>query len=219
MASHQRQRSEDLQWLKWWILLLLFAITVSTAIYWGAFYYQGEMRRLENGILTDFDVISQEIRQIESSERIIVENIDRFNTMTANQIMADEDRVSLLEDIRNIRNKYQLFPIDVDVREQNSQPLLYEEGIDYPDEDISLRSSIVQIRLPLLHEEDLTRFLADFLNTGRLMVSNECTIVATLLDGRNLLEFVEHQVATCEFTWYTLRRESNTGPDAFGYDE
>lgn len=207
MAVRRRSIREDLVWLKWWLILLAIALSIAIGGYWTSLYYRGEMRQLEFGTRSNFDVILQEVTQIEESERIIVDNIDRFNSLAANDLLEEEDRVSLLEDVRRIRDRFRLFPIDVEIREQTSRMLDYGEGIEFPEEFISIRSSVVMVRLPLLHEEDLTRFLNSFLNVGRLMVATSCTINAASVDPLEALEVIVHQVANCEFIWYTFRRE------------
>jgi hypothetical protein len=210
MASQGRNLKDDLSWLRWWLALL--ALTFVTAIggYWAALYYRSDMRRLEFGTRANFDAIIQEVTQIEESEQIIVENIDRYNHLVDDGLLAEEDRVSLLEDIRRIRNRFQLFPIDVEIREQSTRMLEYAEETEYPDERISVRSSVVMLRIPLLHEEDLTRFLGAFLNTRRLMVTTSCAVTASPSDEIEVFEIAERQIANCEFIWYTFRREFTT---------
>ena len=206
MAVRRRHIREDLAWLKWWLILLALCFAIAIGGYWASIYYRSDMRRLELGTRSNFDVITQEVTQIEESERIIVENIDRYNALVSNRLLEEEDRVSLLEDIRRIRNRFRLFPIDVEVREQSSRILEYPEGIEDADEQISVRS-VVTLRIPLLHEEDLTRFLGAFLNAGRLMVTTSCAITAPAIDASEQLEVVQRQIASCEFIWYTFRRE------------
>lgn len=217
MAARRRNIKEDLAWLKWWLVLLAICLSIAIGGYWAALYYRGEVRQLEFGTRSNFDIILQEVTQIEDSERIIVENIDRFNSLAANRLMDEEDRVSLLEDIRRIRDNFRLFPIDVQIREQASHMLDYEESVEFPEEFISIRSSAVTVRMPLLHEEDLTRFLNAFLNTGRLMVTTSCTITDSAISPEDVLEIVAHQVASCDFIWYTFRRELPS--DDSEYDE
>lgn len=207
MASRRHSIKDDLVWLKWWLVLLATSFVIAIGGYWAALNYLGETRRLEFGTRSNFDVILQEVTQIEDSERIIVENIDRFNSLAANGLLDEEDRVALLEDVRRIRDRYRLFPIDVEIREQTSHMLEYDEGIEFPEEFISIQSSIVMVRLPLLHEEDLSRFLDAFLNTGRLLVSTSCTLTASSVDPADALEVIVHQIANCEFIWYTFKRE------------
>lgn len=207
MAARRRNIREDLAWLKWWLILLGICIAMAGGGYWGSLYYRADMQRLEYGTRTNFDVIIQEVTQIEESERIIVENIDRYNAMVEDGLIGEEERVSLLEDIRTIRNRFRLFPIDVQIREQTSNILEYDESVENPEEQISVRSSIISLRLPLLHEEDLTRFLGAFLNAGRLIVTTSCNVVDSELDASETFDLVAHQIANCEFQWYTFSRD------------
>jgi len=169
------------------------------------------MRRQEIGIRSNTEVLNLELREIEQSERIIVENIDLFNLMQANGILDEENRVSLLEDISRIRDSLHLFPIDVEIEEQQRKLLEYEESITDFEEQISLRSSQIRLSMPLLHEEDLLKFVDRFLNTGRLILSNQCTVNRSLADEEQMLDVVEHLRAECEFYWYTLQREPFAG--------
>ncbi|MCH7816851.1 MAG: hypothetical protein IIC60_09820 [Proteobacteria bacterium] len=211
MPLKRRQLKDDLLWLKWPLILLAVVLSVAISSYVSAFYFRNDMQRQEFDAFSAFDLLSGQVREIESAERIIVNNIDRFNSMAATSLMDEENRVDLLEEIRAIREEHQLFPIGVEIQEQNRILLSYTSDIEFPDEQISLRSSQIQIRLPLLHEEDLARFLADFLGGDRLIVSNRCTINETVIAEDNFLEIREHQLAICDFYWYTLRREPFTG--------
>ena len=136
-----------------------------------------------------------------------IDNIDLFNEMSAKGVMGDEDRVSLLAEIGGIRDKYKLFPITVTIGEQQRQLLAYDEEVEDAEEQISLRRSLLNVQIPLLHEEDLTRFIDDYLRPNRLMVNNRCVINNVLLQDTEQLSVVPHQQARCEFYWYTLHRE------------
>lgn len=211
MEAINRFIKEDLPWLKWRLVLLAIALAFAFGLYFSVLLFRNEMRRQEIGIRTNTEVLQIQLREIEESERVIVENIDHFNSIVADSVMEEENRVALLEDISRIRDRHQLFPIDIEIAEQDRQLLSYDEEVEFPDEQITLRSSEIQITIPLLHEEDLSRFITDFLQTGRLLVANRCTISNALLDEDDLREVVEHQRATCEFHWFTLRREPFTG--------
>lgn len=211
MPLKPRQLKEDLLCLKWQLIFLVLITGAVISSYVAAFYFRNDMQRLEVNALSAFDLVSGQVREVERSEQAIIDNIDRFNSMAANTIMDEENRVVLLEEIRTIRERHRLFPVSVEIREQDRYLLPYPAGVENPDEQISLRSSLIRIQLPLLHEQDLTRFLADFMGSGRLVVGDRCTIEGRALPEDDLLEIVEHQLATCNFYWYTLRREPFTG--------
>lgn len=211
MDAINRFIKEDLRWLKWRLLVLAFALVIAASLYFSAFVFRNEMRRQEIGVRTNMEVLQLQLREIEQSERVIIENIDRFNAIEAASVMDEENRVTLLEDISRIRQRHALFPIDIEIAEQQRQLLPYEENVEFPEEQITLRSSQIVINMPLLHEGDLARFLDDLLNTGRLLVTNRCAITDSLLDEEDMFDVVEHQRALCELVWFSLRREPFTG--------
>ncbi len=211
MALRRRNPKEDLLWLKWPLIVLGVVSIGAAGLYFSASAYRNSVQREELNITSDYDLINEQVREIANAEQVIVENIEAFNRMAANSVLDEEDRVGLLEDIGAIRSRYQLFPIGVEIREQDRILLEYPPDVAFPDDQISLRFSQVQVSLPLLHEGDLMRFLNDFLGAGRLLVTNQCTINDALEDQGDLLEVVQHQVAICSFYWYTLRREPFTG--------
>jgi hypothetical protein len=105
--------------------------------------------------------------------------------------------------------------MSVTVAEQERRLLAYPAAVEDPVEQISLRASRVQISLPLLHEEDLTRFLGDFLAANRMLMSNRCELMQLNVSAENLLAVVPHQRAECGFYWYTLQREPFSPEDFY----
>ena len=94
MAVSRRNIREDLVWLKWWLVALPVTLAIAIGGYRGSLYYRGEMSRLEINSRSNFDVILQEVAQIEESEQIIVDNIDLFNSLVEKRLLDAEDRIS-----------------------------------------------------------------------------------------------------------------------------
>ncbi len=193
------------------MILLAVVLALSIGAYFAASFYGNDMQRREFNATTDMELISVQVQEIAQEEQAVVNSIGVYNTMEANGVMGEEDRVALLEEITDIRERYLLFPISVAIGEQNRLLLEYGEDVDFPDDQITLRSSQVQVRFSLLHEEDLTRFLADIMDSGRLMVPTSCTVTAALEDPDMAREVVQHQIAACDFNWYTYQREPYLG--------
>ncbi len=211
MALRRRTWQEDVQWLKFPLTLLGVVIVASIGIYVGASYARNDLQQQEFNSISELDLLNAQIDEIEAAEQVIVNNIGLFNSMVENGVMAEEDRVAMLEAITDIRNRYYLFPINVAIGEQDRVLLEYPESVAFPDDQITLRSSQVQVRYSLLHEEDLTRFLADYLTSGNLVVPSSCTVSAALEDPDDRLNVVQHQIADCQFQWYTFQREPYVG--------
>ncbi|NKB32939.1 MAG: hypothetical protein GKR91_07555 [Pseudomonadales bacterium] len=211
MALKRRHIKEDLLWLKWNIVLLVIVLGASLGLFFSASVYRDDMQNQEFNALSELDFVNGQIRDIENAEQVIINNIDTYNTMIANAVLEEEDRVSLLEEISVIRDRYQLFPIAVEIQEQDRVLLEYPFDVENPDEQISLRNSQVSVQIPLLHEEDLTRFLADFMSSGRMMVNNSCAIAQAPQLEEIPNQLSQRQIASCGFHWYTLRREPFIG--------
>lgn len=211
MALKKRSIKNDILWLRWPVSLLGVVVAASLGLFASASMFRNEMQRDEFNALSDFDMISGQVAEIEQAESIITDNFGRYETMLANGVMREEDRVQLLEDITSIRQRHMLFPINVEIGEESRLFIPYPEEVDFPDEQITLRESQVRVSYALLHEEDLTRFLAEFLDGERLMVPTRCSMAAALESEEMALEIVQHQLANCEFNWYTFRQEPYLG--------
>lgn len=211
MALRRRSLGDDIRWLRGPMILLGIVLAVSIGGYLGASYYRNDVQRMEFNATTDLDLISVQVEEIEQEEQAVVNSIGVYNTMEENGVMGEEDRVALLEEITAIRERYLLFPINVSIGEQDRLLLEYGENVDFPDDQITLRTSQVQVRFSLLHEEDLTRFLTDIMDSGRLMAPSSCTVNAALEDPDMIQEVVQHQIAACDFNWYTFQREPYLG--------
>ena len=48
------------------------------------------------------------------------------------------------------------------------------------------------------------------------MVTTSCTITASSVDPQEALEVIVHQIASCEFIWYTFRRELPSEEGEYG---
>ncbi|MEQ9068330.1 MAG: hypothetical protein RLO18_16460, partial [Gimesia chilikensis] len=104
MALRKRKLKDDLLWLRGPFIVLGIAILSAAGMYYGANLFRGEFQQQEMAVQSDFDLLTQQVEEIEQAERIIVENIETYNGMRTNGILDEEDRVALLEDIAAIRS-------------------------------------------------------------------------------------------------------------------
>lgn len=207
MALKRRHLKDDLFWLRWHLVLFVIVLAASSGLYLSASAYREDMQNQEFNAQSELDFVNGQISDIENAEQVVINNIDTFNSMMEYDVLEEEDRVGLLEEISIIRDRYQLFPISVEIQEQDRMVLEYPFDVENPDEQISLRNSQISLQIPLLHEEDLTRFLSDFMSSGRMMINSNCSVseAAQMQESGN--ELVQRQIASCQFYWYTLRRE------------
>lgn len=207
MSLKRRKLEDDILWLKWPLIMFLLAISAAAVMWWLVSRYQDEMRQLEFNTLSNLELLNAQVQEIEQAEQIIVNNIGVYEEMEARGLLAGEDRVALLDDITDLRSRYNLFPINVDIGEQDRVLIPYRTEVNFPQEQISLRSTRIQLQLPLLHEGDLARLLQGLLYSDRLMVVDECSINSALGTESSYLTLVQHQLASCSLVWYSFRRE------------
>lgn len=207
------QLKQDALYIKWHLLILTITVIGGPASYLGATYFQDQMNRQELGAQTNVAITDDLIRRIEEEEATIVANIGRFQAMSDDGVLEPENRVAILERLRMLREQHNLFSIAIDISEQERNVLPLPENLMDIEEQISLRGTRIGVNLSLLHEEDLTRFYTGFMDTGRLMFPLECRLLLTLIDESSFLNVAEHQSASCDFMWYTLRREPYVEPE------
>lgn len=207
MSLRRRNYEEDLLWLKWPLICLGVAIAAAVGMALAASSYQDEMRQDEFNRLSDLDLLQGQVREIEEAEQIIVNNIGVYEQMESRRLLDAEDRVALLDDIAALRDEYNLYPISVDIGTQYRVLIPYRTEVNSPEEQISLRSTRVQLQLALLHEGDLARLLEGIFYSDRLMVIEECAINSALGSESDFLTLVQHQMASCSLIWYSFRRE------------
>lgn len=213
MALRRRNWQDDLLWLRWPLIFLVLVVAVVVSTWWMASSYRNSVQRQEFAARNQLDLLSGQVREIEEAEQIIVDNIGIYNSMVARGVMGAENRVALLDDIADIRDRYNLYPVSVDIAEQNRRVIPFISEVDFPTEQISLRSSRISLQLSLLHEEDLTRLINELLATGRLLAVDRCAVNYALESSENFLTLVQHQIATCELYWYSFQREPFIDPE------
>lgn len=195
---------EDYLVIKWQIACAVIGILLSIGIYLGVDYLASESLRDLRIAQSDFDNARSRVELIEEEEATIIEYIGRFQMLEAEGAIQDEDRLELLERVAEIRASNNLFPVSVNINEQTAIPLSYPADIREPGDPVALRSSIIGLNLPLLHEHDLIRLLSGILNSPGLFQMKECMISQQNTDTTNFIVLSQHFEAVCEILWYTF---------------
>ncbi|MDO8946891.1 MAG: hypothetical protein Q7U88_06985 [Desulfocapsaceae bacterium] len=206
--------SPDLLLLKWPVLLLTTCVVASVILWFGALRFRENSTLSMQTALADRAQMDTMIQQVKDEEKNIHSYSDRYRHLQASGVIGDEDRLELVEALARIRSRYNLFPIQFDIEQQAVLPLQEGEP-ENTGPSLSLRASRIQIALPLLHEEDLSRLLAELQGLGRgMFVMEECSISRTGGEAASeLLKLSENLSASCKILWLTLKsQEKGTAP-------
>lgn len=197
-------KKEDYLMIKWQIVFAVIATLVAIGIYFGIDYFDTRSLRNLRIAQSDFDNARSRVELIEEEEATIIEYIGRYQMLNADGVVQEEDRLQMLERVADIRAENNLFPVSLNISEQTSLRLNYPQGLREPGEPIALRSSIIGLDLPLLHEVDLLRLLDGILDSPGLFQTRSCSISQTNTDLTTFLILSQHFEANCEILWYTF---------------
>src|SRR5690606_42093704 len=106
------------------------------------------------------------------------------------------------EDLAAIRKAFNLFPVNLNIGEQNAIPLQRNGNAE---RQVALQTSLVQITLPLLHENDLARLLVTLLDGPGLVQPLSCTLAVNNTEASSFIYLAQHFSAVCSLQWYTFR--------------
>jgi hypothetical protein len=207
---------EDYLMIKWQIGFALVGLLLSAGIYLGVDYLsEGSLLDLRIA-QSDFNNSRSRVELIEEEEATIIEYIERYQVLDSQGVMSNEDRLQIRELLAEIRADNNLFPVLLNTNEQSVQTLNYPPETREPGDPIALRSSVIRLEFPLLHEEDLTRLMNGILNSPGLFQTNKCEIRQQNETTTSFIIISRHFNAECEILWYTFDLNPPP-PSPFGF--
>ena len=135
-----------------------------------------------------------------SEKELIVRYLPDYKKLQALGFVGDEQRINWLDALRNANQKGGLFGINYDISARQAYPhaALLAPG------QMLIMQSLMKLRLPLLHEGDLQKFLQHVAeeNAGVFMVE-QCTVrrASTTQTAR----FQPNMTAECQLAWITAQ--------------
>ncbi|MBL8527784.1 MAG: hypothetical protein JNL68_08885 [Burkholderiales bacterium] len=132
----------------------------------------------------------------------IVRYLDGYEQLQREGVVGEERRINWIDGLRTANIHSGLFGVDYQIGVQ--QPYASGAGLG----GIELRQSEMKIRLPLLHEGDLLRFLDTLKrqNTG-LFIVDQCALDRINQTGGSP-RYQPNLVAECNLSWLTLVEDS-----------
>lgn len=204
MINFRMLSKKDMLMLRTPLIVFFIACAVAGVFYYVLGVFSLRATRALNDAQTQLEQISTSVEQIAQEEQTITRYIGRYSQIEADGVVSKEDRLQLLEDMTDIRSRYLLYPIDIDLSEQTVTRL---EGDIYalnPVGPVDLQSTRVSFKLPLLHEEDFTNFTRGLQEHDGLLLPQHCTIERSNLFDMQFDVLGDNLHADCTFLWYTF---------------
>jgi hypothetical protein len=140
------------------------------------------------------------VQQSGDEKRVIQQYMEPYKQLERAGIVGEEQRISWIDALRAANQEADLYGVEYDIGPQ--QPYAFVNEIDA--KNLSVRQSILKLRLGLLHEGDLFRFFNALAaqKVGRFSV-NQCSLKRLPVD----LAVPTNQPtlnAECELAWITI---------------
>lgn len=201
---------EDYLSLLWHFLLLAVCVVLVGAFFYGVSALDTAASRELNVARGDLSNAQASLEQIEEEEATITSYIEPYLAI-AEGAVGGTDRLDMQETFAQIRSRYSLFPIQLDIAEESSYLLPYAPEIAQPGGPVNLMISKITTGLPLLHENDLSNYLDALVAAPSLVVPTQCTLTSSTRDSRALLRLGQHLRSSCSFVWYSFQVPDESG--------
>lgn len=192
---------EDYLGLKWHFMLLLLGLGLVAAAFVYTGRLQDEAQRQLNIARGELNRAQGQLDQAAAEGATIGNYLERYDAIAAGGSVESGDRLAMQERFTQIRARHNLFPIQLQIGTQNSYTLPETSTFSTP---VQMLTSVIQISLPLLHEEDLARLLTDIHQAPDLLLTRDCSLKLLGRGTRQSLELGQHQSGSCSFLWYSF---------------
>lgn len=184
-------------------LLLLLAVMVAAA---AAIKFTDDRARDAARHLTAQQTQLREaqsrVQKSGAEKEMIARYLPDYRNLATLGFAGDEKRINWLDALRNANQKGALFGINYEIAAQ--QPYPYAAAL--APGQMNVMQSIMKLRFPLLHEEDLPKFLQYLAeqNAGVFIV-DQCTVRRTATGAIQTTRFQPNMNAECQLAWITAR--------------
>jgi hypothetical protein len=157
--------------------LLISALLVGVGV--ALIRFAGSSLRVEQGRFTAAKAQrtqnAERLARIAEEEREVKEKLDVYQLLKKLNVLGEERRLEWADAIARIRTQREL--LDLRYRVERQKPIVSVPG---KPANVDFYASTMRVDLALLHEEDLTRFLADLRASGNAYYSvKRCSIERT----------------------------------------
>jgi hypothetical protein len=192
--------SEELRKLAFPALICLALLAAGGGLIWTATESYRAAQRQLSAAQADRAQNGQRLSRIAEEEREVKEKLEVYQNLKRLNIIGEERRLEWADAMTRIRTQREL--LDLRYRVERQKLLVSLPGNPG---SVDFYASTMKVDLALLHEEDLTRFLADLRNSGNAYYSmRRCAIARTGQAASAGTAIAPRLRADCEIDLITL---------------
>jgi hypothetical protein len=197
-------RKEEYWQIKGSLLSLVLSLILSSGLLFGLKSLDAAATAELRSARNDLNKARDDVDKIEEEEARIIEYVGRYQQMEEDGVLSIEDRLQFQETLAELRTQFNLFPVSLNIQGQTALSLEYPESGTEQDREIILHTSLVELSLPLLHENDLTNLLQSLVDGPGMLQPLTCSLTANS-DTTNYIYLAQHFDAACSLNWYTFQ--------------
>lgn len=197
-------RKDDYLGLSLHFVLLAVCTLLVGGMFYGVSLLDANATRQLNIARGEMSSAQTALDQIAQEEATISTYIAPYLAIEA-EVASGVDRLDMQETFAQIRSRYSLFPIQLNIQQQSSYTLPYAPEIAQPGQPVQLLITGIDTTLPLLHENDLANYIDALLGAPSLIVPTSCSMTTSTRDRESFLRLGQHLNAACSFLWYNFR--------------
>jgi hypothetical protein len=185
------------------IPLIVLAVVLLAAI--GLVYFSGSLLDSAQQLLTQREGQLKQARlriQNAGEEReMIGRYLSGYQQLARTGFVGEEQRINWLDSLRVASQQSNIFGVEYEISVQRP----YVNAAEFNPGQLLLQESGMRLRLRLLHEEDLPRFLQALGQQGGGFFTVDQCIMKRLRPGDTSLQFQPNVSADCELSWLTAK--------------
>ena len=152
--------------------------------------------------------IQGRLARARDEELEIKSKITRYNELSGRGILGEEMRLDWVEQIRAIKTARKLYDIQYEIAPQEAIGAAILPGASG---NFEFLSSAMQMKMKLLHEEDLLNFLADLRSTAQAYLRvRRCDVERLPKAGGDSPGVPPQLAADCSIDWITIRERKGS---------
>jgi hypothetical protein len=139
-----------------------------------------------------------------SEKELISHHLPQYQQLARIGFVGEEQRINWLDALRTVNHNGDLFGIDYDISPRRPLPPGSALATTLAQGQMQVMQSVMKLRFPLLHEEDLPRFF-DLLSKQQVgfFIVDRCLIRRGALTTR--LRYQPTLLADCQLSWLTTQ--------------
>jgi len=200
------------------LALAVLMIAIGAIIVAAALQFLNVQQKANSNAQIKAKEIQTTLSRAREEEQEIKQKIAQFNALQSAGIIGEEQRLDWVEQIRQIKRSRKLFDVQYEFAPQ--RPLDATQSAGVPNANLptpngnsgnfDFYTSTMQLQMPLLHEDDLLKFLADLRASVHAFIRIRSCSMERLPKNQADRSSTPQLRADCSLDWITIRERKGT---------